>query len=59
MNNDLIMQAIKLAQDVDEYAPNTNIAVVLRALILEIRELRKELDEQTIKLKNATKSRKG
>ena len=45
MNNDLIMQAIKLAEDVDEYAPNTNIAVVLRALILEIRELRKEKDE--------------
>lgn len=44
--NDLIERATQLANDIDEYAPDTNIALMMRELIIEILELRKERDEK-------------
>ena len=46
--NDLIERATQLANDIDEYAPDTNIALVMRELIMEVKELRKELDDKLI-----------
>jgi len=59
----LIERATELANDIDEYAPNTNIAVMMRELIdqiafLEIQVIKLSLggfDEQVIKSKNTTK----
>ena len=56
----LIERATELANDIDEYAPNTNIAVMMRELIdqiafLEIQVIKLSLggfDEQVIKSKN-------
>lgn len=45
---DLIERATQLANDIDEYAPDTNIALMIRELIIEILELRKERDEKSI-----------
>lgn len=45
---DLIERATQLANDIDEYAPDTNIALMMRELIIEILELRKERDEKLI-----------
>ena len=61
----LIERATELANDIDEYAPNTNIAVMMRELIdqiafLEIQVIKLSLggfDEQVIKSKNTAKSR--
>ena len=41
----LIERAEQLADDIDEYAPDTNIALMMRELIAEVKELRKERDE--------------
>jgi hypothetical protein len=46
--NDLIERATELANDIDEYAPNTNIALMMRELINEILKLRKEQDDKPI-----------
>lgn len=57
--NNLIEKAKQLADDIDEYAPDTNIALMIRDLVLEIEILQRKLNEQTIKPKNPAKSRKG
>ena len=54
--SDLIKRANKLAADIDEYAPNTNIAHMIRDLVLEIEILQRKLNEQIAKSKNSTKS---
>lgn len=38
----LIEEATKLADDIDEYAPDTNIAIMMRRLITEIERLQSE-----------------
>ena len=48
-------RAKQMADDIDEYAPNTNIALMIRDLVLEIEILERKLHEQTVKLKNTTK----
>lgn len=53
--SNLIENAKQLADDIDEYAPDTNIALMIRDLVLEIEILERKLHEQTVKLKNATK----
>jgi len=45
---DLIERATKLANDIDEYAPNTNIALMMRELINEVLTLRKAKDDKSI-----------
>ena len=55
--SDLIKRANKLADDIDEYAPNTNIAHMIRELVLEVEILQRKLNEQTTKPKNPAKSR--
>ena len=57
--DDLIKRANKLAADIDEYAPDTNIALMIRDLVLEIEILQRKLNEQTTEPKNPAKSRKG
>ena len=52
-------EALKLADDIDEYAPNTNIAHMIRELVLEVEILQRKLNEQTTEPKNPAKSRKG
>jgi hypothetical protein len=39
---DLVVRAKQLADDIDEYAPDTNIALMMRELINEIERLRNE-----------------
>lgn len=53
--SNLVEKAKQLADDIDEYAPDTNIAHTIRDLVLEIEILQRKLNEQTIKLKNTTK----
>jgi hypothetical protein len=61
----LIQRATELANDIDEYAPNTNIALMMRELIdqvvfLENQVIKLSLEsfhEQVAKSKNPTKSR--
>lgn len=61
----LIQRATELANDIDEYAPNTNIALMMRELIDQVVFLEKQViklslesfDEQVAKSKNPTKSR--
>ena len=53
--SDLVERAKQLAEDIDEYAPDTNIAHMIRDLVLEIEILERKLHEQTVKLKNTTK----
>ena len=55
MSKELIEKAKQLADDIDEYAPDTNIALMIRDLVLEIEILERKLHEQTVKLKNTTK----
>lgn len=55
--SNLIKRANKLANDIDEYAPDTNIAYMIRELVLEIEILQRKLNEQTTEPKNPTKSR--
>jgi hypothetical protein len=53
--SNLIERAKQMADDIDEYAPDTNIAHMIRDLVLEIEILERKLHEQTVKLKNTTK----
>lgn len=53
--SNLVEKAKKMADDIDEYAPDTNIALMIRDLVLEIEILQRKLNEQTIKFKNTTK----
>jgi Mor family transcriptional regulator len=57
--SNLIEKAKQLADDIDEYAPDTNIALMIRDLVLEIEILQRKLNEQTTEPKNPAKSRKG
>ena len=45
---DLIERATELANDIDEYAPDTNIALMMRELINEVLRLRKATDDKSI-----------
>ena len=49
----LIEEALKLAKDIDEYAPHTNIAWTLRELVQVIVQQEKVINEKI----NATKSK--
>lgn len=50
----LIENAKQMADDIDEYAPDTNIALMIRDLVLEIEILQRKLNEQIAKSKNST-----
>ena len=41
----LIEEALKLASDIDEYAPNTNIATIIRELVQVIVQQEKVINE--------------
>ena len=47
----LIERATELANDIDEYAPNTNIAVMMRELIDQIAFL--EIDRKSTRLNSS------
>ena len=49
----LIEEALKLAKDIDEYAPHTNIAGIIRELVQVIVQQEKVINEKI----NATKSK--
>ena len=46
-------EALKLADDIDEYAPNTNIADVIRRLVAEVDRLTPGLLHESEYVKNA------
>jgi len=53
----LIEDALKLASDIDEYAPNTNIATIIRELVQVIVQQEKVINEKTIAIKSKTKAK--
>jgi hypothetical protein len=53
----LIEEALKLADDIDEYAPQTNIAWTLRELVQVIVQQEKVINEKIAASKSKTKSR--
>jgi hypothetical protein len=46
--SDLIERAKQMADDIDEYAPDTNIALMIRDLVLEIEILERKLNDKLI-----------
>jgi hypothetical protein len=46
--SDLIERAKQMADDIDEYAPDTNIALIIRDLVLEIEILERKLNDKLI-----------
>jgi hypothetical protein len=46
--SDLIEKAKQMADDIDEYAPDTNIAHMIRDLVLEIEILERKLNDKLI-----------
>ena len=52
----LIEEALKLASDIDEYAPNTNIATIIRELVQVIVQQEKVINEKTIAIKSKAKA---
>jgi hypothetical protein len=46
--SDLIERAKQMADDIDEYAPDTNIAHMIRDLVLEIEILERKLNDKFI-----------
>jgi len=56
MNEELIEEAKKLADDIAEYAPDTNIELMIRDLIKEIERLQ---NEKTVSVANKAKSKAG
>jgi hypothetical protein len=46
-------EALKLADDIDEYAPNTNIADVIRRLVAEVDRLNSKTLYEADFVKNA------
>ena len=46
--SDLIERAKQMADDIDEYAPDTNIAHMIRDLVLEIEILKRKLNDKFI-----------
>jgi hypothetical protein len=55
----LIEEALKLANDIDEYAPNTNIATIIRELVQVIVQQEKVINETITASKSKTKSSKS
>jgi hypothetical protein len=53
----LIEEALKLADDIDEYAPRTNIANIIRELVQVIVQQEKVINETLAASKSKTKSR--
>jgi hypothetical protein len=53
----LIEEALKLASDIDEYAPNTNIAGIIRELVQVIVQQEKVINEKTNAIKSKTKTK--
>jgi len=53
----LIEEALKLANDIDEYAPQTNIAWTIRELVQVIVQQEKVINEKIAASKSKTKSR--
>jgi hypothetical protein len=53
----LIEEALKLASDIDEYAPNTNIATIIRELVQVIVQQEKVINEKTIAIKSKAKAK--
>jgi hypothetical protein len=53
----LIEEALKLASDIDEYAPHTNIATIIRELVQVIVRQEKVINETLATTKSKTKSR--
>jgi len=46
--SNLIERAKQMADDIDEYAPDTNIAHMIRDLVLEIEILERKLNDKLI-----------
>ena len=55
----LIEEALKLANDIDEYAPHTNIAWTIRELVQVIVQQEKVINEKIAAIKSKTKSSKS
>ena len=55
----LIEEALKLASDIDEYAPNTNIATIIRELVQVIVQQEKVINEKINATKSKTKAKAG
>ena len=55
----LIKEALRLAKDIDEYAPNTNIATIIRELVQVIVQQEKVINETIAASKSKTKSSKS
>jgi hypothetical protein len=52
----LIEEALRLAKDIDEYAPNTNIATIIRELVQVIVQQEKVINEKIKSSKSKIKS---
>jgi len=52
----LIEEALKLAKDIDEYAPQTNIATIIRELVQVIVQQEKVINETITATKSKIKS---
>jgi hypothetical protein len=52
----LIEEALKLAKDIDEYAPQTNIATIIRELVQVIVQQEKVINEKITASKSKVKS---
>ena len=55
----LIEQALQLASDIDEYAPQTNIATIIRELVQVIVQQEKVINETITASKSKVKSSKS
>jgi len=55
----LIEQALSLAKDIDEYAPHTNIATIIRELVQVIVQQEKVINETIAASKSKIKSSKS
>jgi hypothetical protein len=55
----LIEEALKLANDIDEYAPQTNIATIIRELVQVIVQQEKVINETITASKSKIKSSKS
>ena len=55
----LIEKALQLASDIDEYAPQTNIAMIIRELVQVIVQQEKVINETITATKSKAKSSKS
>jgi len=55
----LIEEALQLASDIDEYAPHTNLATILRELVQVIVQQQKVINETIATSKSKIKSSKS